>query len=69
MRDGFFVTGSTHNPIYLLNSEKPILIEGGISLLGEVYRRVIWVSKKRFAWSHSKEVNICGDASLSASAK
>jgi glyoxylase-like metal-dependent hydrolase (beta-lactamase superfamily II) len=39
VRDGFFVIGSAHNPIYLLKSEKPILIEGGISLLGEVYRR------------------------------
>jgi 2-aminobenzoylacetyl-CoA thioesterase len=39
VRDGLFVIGSAHNPIYLLNRENPILIEGGISLLGEVYRR------------------------------
>jgi len=39
VRDGLFVIGSAHNPIYLVKSEKPILIEGGISLLGEVYRR------------------------------
>lgn len=39
VRDGFFVIGSAHNPIYLLDREKPIVIEGGLSLLGEVYRR------------------------------
>jgi glyoxylase-like metal-dependent hydrolase (beta-lactamase superfamily II) len=39
VRDGFFVVGSPHVPIYLLNSERPVLIEGGVSLLGEVYRR------------------------------
>lgn len=38
---GFFVVGSPHVPIYLLKSERPVLIEGGISLLGEVYRRDI----------------------------
>jgi 2-aminobenzoylacetyl-CoA thioesterase len=39
VRDGLFVIGSPHVPIYLLDGERPILIEGGISLLGEVYRR------------------------------
>jgi 2-aminobenzoylacetyl-CoA thioesterase len=39
VRDGFFVIGSPHVPLYLLKSENPVLIEGGISLLGEVYRR------------------------------
>jgi len=39
VRDGFFVIGSPHVPLYLLKSEKPVLIEGGISLLGEVYRK------------------------------
>lgn len=41
VKDGFFVVGSPHNPVYLIKSEKPVLIEGGISLLGEVYRRDI----------------------------
>lgn len=39
VRDGFFVIGSPHVPLYLLKGEKAVLIEGGISLLGEVYRR------------------------------
>jgi glyoxylase-like metal-dependent hydrolase (beta-lactamase superfamily II) len=39
VREGFFVIGSANFPIYLLHSEKPILLEGGISLLGEVYRK------------------------------
>jgi 2-aminobenzoylacetyl-CoA thioesterase len=39
VRDGFFVIGSPHVPLYLLKSEKPVLIEGGISLLGEIYRK------------------------------
>lgn len=39
VRDGFFVVGSPHVPLYLLNGENPVLIEGGVSLLGEVYRR------------------------------
>ena len=38
---GLFVMGSPHVPIYLLKSERPVLIEGGVSLLGEVYRRDI----------------------------
>jgi len=39
VRDRLFVIGSAHNPIYLLNGERAVLIEGGVSLLGEVYRR------------------------------
>jgi 2-aminobenzoylacetyl-CoA thioesterase len=39
VRDGFFVIGSPQVPLYLLKSENPVLIEGGVSLLGEVYRR------------------------------
>jgi glyoxylase-like metal-dependent hydrolase (beta-lactamase superfamily II) len=38
VRDGFSVIGYAHYPIYLLKSEKPILVEGGLSLLGEAYR-------------------------------
>ncbi|MBN2034300.1 MAG: MBL fold metallo-hydrolase [Deltaproteobacteria bacterium] len=39
VRDGLFVIGAAHFPLYLLKSEKPLLVEGGISVLGEVYRR------------------------------
>ena len=39
IRDGLFVIGEAHFPLYLLEGKKPVLIEGGISLLGEIYRR------------------------------
>lgn len=41
VRDGFFVTGWSHNPIYLLKSEHPVLFDGGLALLGQVYRDAI----------------------------
>jgi len=44
VRDGLFVIGSAHNPVYLLNCEEPFLIEGGLSLLGELYRKDIFNS-------------------------
>lgn len=39
VQDGFFVIGSPHVPLYVLKSEKPVIFEGGVSLLGELYRR------------------------------
>jgi glyoxylase-like metal-dependent hydrolase (beta-lactamase superfamily II) len=41
VRDGFFVTGWSPNPIYLLKSKKPVLFDGGLALLGRVYRDAI----------------------------
>ncbi len=41
VRDGFFVTGWSHNPIYLLKGKKPVLFDGGLALLGKVYREAI----------------------------
>jgi glyoxylase-like metal-dependent hydrolase (beta-lactamase superfamily II) len=41
VRDGFFVTGWSHNPIYLLKSKEPVLFDGGLALLGKVYRDAI----------------------------
>ena len=41
VRDGFFVTGWSHNPIYLLKSKQPVLFDGGLALLGKVYRDAI----------------------------
>lgn len=38
VRSGFYVIGYAHYPLYLLKSEKPIVMEGGLSLLGEAYR-------------------------------
>jgi glyoxylase-like metal-dependent hydrolase (beta-lactamase superfamily II) len=36
--DGFYVTGTPHTPVYLLQGEKPIIFEGGLTFLGRVYR-------------------------------
>jgi len=41
VRDGFFVTGWSHNPIYLLKGKKPVLFDGGLALLGREYRAAI----------------------------
>jgi len=41
VRDGFFVTGWFHNPIYLLKGKRPVLFDGGLALLGRVYREAI----------------------------
>ena len=41
VRDGFFVAGWSHNPIYLLKGKKPVLFDGGLTLLGRVYREAI----------------------------
>jgi glyoxylase-like metal-dependent hydrolase (beta-lactamase superfamily II) len=41
VRDGFFVVGWSHNPIYLLRGKKPVLFDGGLALLGGVYREAI----------------------------
>jgi glyoxylase-like metal-dependent hydrolase (beta-lactamase superfamily II) len=41
VRDGFFVAGWSHNPIYLLKGKRPVLFDGGLSLLGRVYREAI----------------------------
>ena len=41
VRDGFFVAGWSHNPIYLLKGKKPVLFDGGLALLGRVYREAI----------------------------
>ena len=41
VRDGFFVVGWSHNPIYLLKGKTPVFFDGGLALLGEVYREAI----------------------------
>jgi glyoxylase-like metal-dependent hydrolase (beta-lactamase superfamily II) len=41
VRDGFFVVGWSHNPLYLLKGKTPILFDGGLALLGKVYREAI----------------------------
>ena len=41
VRDDFFVTGWSHNPVYLLKAKKPVLFDGGLALLGRVYRDAI----------------------------
>jgi len=41
VRDGFFVVGWSHNPIYLLKGKDPVLFDGGLALLGGVYREAI----------------------------
>jgi glyoxylase-like metal-dependent hydrolase (beta-lactamase superfamily II) len=41
VKDGFFVVGWSHNPIYLLEGKKPVLFDGGLALLGRVYREAI----------------------------
>ena len=41
VRDGFFVVGWSHNPIYLLKGKKPVLFDGGLALLGGVHREAI----------------------------
>ena len=41
VRDGFFVAGWSHNPIYLLKGKTPVLFDGGLALLGGVYREAI----------------------------
>jgi glyoxylase-like metal-dependent hydrolase (beta-lactamase superfamily II) len=41
VRDGFFVAGWSHNPIYLLKGKRPVLFDGGLALLGRVYRDAI----------------------------
>jgi glyoxylase-like metal-dependent hydrolase (beta-lactamase superfamily II) len=41
VKDGFFVVGWSHNPIYLLKGKKPVLFDGGLALLGRVYREAI----------------------------
>jgi glyoxylase-like metal-dependent hydrolase (beta-lactamase superfamily II) len=38
VRDGFFVTGWSHNPVYLLKGKTPVLFDGGLALLGKVYQ-------------------------------
>ena len=41
VRDGFCVAGWSHNPIYLLKGRQPVLFDGGLALLGRVYRDAI----------------------------
>jgi glyoxylase-like metal-dependent hydrolase (beta-lactamase superfamily II) len=41
VREGFFVVGWSHNPIYLLRGKKPVFFDGGLALLGGVYREAI----------------------------
>jgi glyoxylase-like metal-dependent hydrolase (beta-lactamase superfamily II) len=41
VKDGFYVVGWPHNPIYLLKGKKPVLFDGGLALLGGVYRDAI----------------------------
>jgi glyoxylase-like metal-dependent hydrolase (beta-lactamase superfamily II) len=41
VKDGFFVTGWSHNPVYLLKGKKPVLFDGGLAVLGRVYREAI----------------------------
>ena len=41
VRDGFFVVGWSHNPIYLLKGKTPVFFDGGLALLGGVYREAI----------------------------
>jgi glyoxylase-like metal-dependent hydrolase (beta-lactamase superfamily II) len=41
VKDGFFVTGWSHNPVYLLKGKKPVLFDGGLALLGRIYREAI----------------------------
>lgn len=41
VRDGFFVAGWSHNPIYLLKGKRPVLFDAGLALLGRVYRDAI----------------------------
>jgi len=41
VRDGFFVVGWSHNPIYLLKGKTPVFFVGGLALLGGVYREAI----------------------------
>lgn len=41
VRDGFFVAGWSHNPIYILQGKRPVLFDGGLALLGKVYTDAI----------------------------
>ena len=41
VRDGFFVAGWSHNPVYLLKGKRPAIFDGGLALLGRVYREAI----------------------------
>jgi glyoxylase-like metal-dependent hydrolase (beta-lactamase superfamily II) len=41
VKDGFFVVGSSHYPVYLLKGKKPVLFDGGLALLGRIYREAI----------------------------
>jgi glyoxylase-like metal-dependent hydrolase (beta-lactamase superfamily II) len=41
VKDSFFVLGTAHNPIYLLKSRKPVLFDGGLTVLARVYERAI----------------------------
>ncbi|MGE5842333.1 MAG: MBL fold metallo-hydrolase [Deltaproteobacteria bacterium] len=41
VREGFFVAGWSHNPVYLLRGNLPVLFDGGLTLLGKVYREAI----------------------------
>jgi glyoxylase-like metal-dependent hydrolase (beta-lactamase superfamily II) len=39
--DGFYVLGESHNPVYLLQGQKAVLFEAGLTLLGRVYREAL----------------------------
>ena len=41
VKDGFHVLGSVHFPVYLLNSDKPVLFDAGSKLLGAMYLEAI----------------------------
>jgi 2-aminobenzoylacetyl-CoA thioesterase len=41
VRDGFFVAGWSHYPIYLLKGKTPVFFDGCLALLGKVYREAI----------------------------
>lgn len=39
--DGFYVTGLEHIPVYLLDGQKPVLFDAGLTFLGEIYKQAI----------------------------
>jgi len=39
--DGFYALGESHNPVYLLQGQKSVLFEAGLTFLGRVYREAI----------------------------
>lgn len=41
VKDSFFVLGSAHNPIYLLKSRRPVLFDGGLTVLAPAYEKAI----------------------------